>query len=195
MKDVVEFALSEAQKRLKVDPFDAGHDYYHHLAVVKNCLDIVRDEKLVVDIDALLIAAWWHDYKRNAPNENDEILTGILKKSGADEKFVKKVLNIKNSHSFGEGQESLEAQVLYEADKLEYASVDRIKHVTEAVKKGEMTQEVQNKYKKAFLTRIPTALQELHFESTRPVLMERIKELKVYAATDPLWTEIAELVI
>ena len=195
MKDVLRFAVSEAKDRLKTDPFDAGHDYYHHLAVVTNCLDIVRDEKLALDIDALLIAAWWHDYKRNEPDENDRVVTETLEKAGATEEFIKKVIEIKNSHSFGEGQVSLEAQVLYDADKLEYASVARVKHVTEAVKKGEMTAEIQDKYKKAFLARIPTVLQELHFESTKPVLIERIKELKAYARTDPLWTEIAELMI
>lgn len=188
----LESVVKEAQERLRQDPFDEGHDYDHHLAVVTNCLAIVEGEGLEVDIDALLIAAWWHDYKRNNTEENDRILTQAMEKAGYLDVFIVKVKNIKNSHSFGNGQESLEQKVLFDADKLEYASKERIAKVSKAVKEGRMKPEVQEKYKRAFIERIPVVLQSLHFESSKVKMKSNLKEFLEYASSDPLWTQVAE---
>ncbi len=183
----------EAQVRLKEEPFDEAHDHAHHAAVVKNCRGIVQDENLKLDMQALLIAAWWHDYKRDNEEENDKILTQTMKNAGFDEEFTNIVLNIKNSHSFGNGQETLEQEVLFDADKLEYASVSRMKKVEEAVKTGKMSQDIQNRYRKAFLERLPTVLSTLHFESSRVEIRRRLEEVKEYATNNPLWVGLDTL--
>ena len=189
---MVEKVLKEAKRRLKKDPFDVGHDYDHHLAVVMNCLTIIENENLDLDVNSLLIAAWWHDYKRNQDDENDRILTETMIQAGFEQSAIKKVLSIKNAHSFGNEQISLEQQVLFDADKLEYASVERIKKVSAAVVLGEMTEETQGKYKAAFKDRIAKVLKNLHFESTRNRMKTRIEEVRAYCITDPKWTGIVD---
>lgn len=184
--------FKEAKRRLKEDPFDAGHDFDHHLAVVTNCLAIVAEENLDLDINALLVAAWWHDYKRNEEDENDRIVTETMLKADFGQDYIHKVLSIKNSHSFGNGQESLEERVLFDADKLEYTSADRMKKVSDAVKKGEMTLETQQKYRIAFEDRIGKVVNQLHFDYSKNEIRKRIDHLKKVTKNDPLWTGIVD---
>ena len=173
----IEQVIGEAKRLLEIDPFDAGHDLDHHTAVVKNCFDIIRDENLSLGIEALLIAAWWHDYKRDDETENDRILTVTLVANGFDNTYIAKVLGIKNCHSFGNGQDSLEAQVLFDADKLEYVNIDRFKKVSQAVEKGKMSMEVAKKYEVAFIQRVPILVGNLHFASSNRKFNDRLLDL------------------
>lgn len=189
---MVQKVLQQAKRLLREDPFDAGHDYEHHLAVATNCLTIIEDEQLDVDVNALLIAAWWHDYKRDQDEENNRVLTRAMTTAGFKQKYIDKVLSIKNSHSYGRDQESLEAQILFDADKLEYASVPRMERVSEAVESGKMTKEVLGKYKIAFKDRIAKVLESFHFESTRREMKSRIKRVREYTETHPLWSGLVD---
>lgn len=174
----VEQVIGEAKRLLKTDPFDAGHDLDHHKAVVQNCLDIVRDERLSLDMDVLLIAAWWHDYKRNDEAENDKILAAALIANGFDDAHIARILEIKNCHSFGNGQYSLEAKVLFDADKLEYVSILRVRKVLQAAEDGGMSRETLMKYNVAFRQRTPTIPSLLHFESTKKEFARRLDAFK-----------------
>ncbi len=187
----VELVISEAQRLLKEDAFDAGHDFNHHQRVVDNCLMIIEQEGLSLDIDALLIAAWWHDYKRDETEDNDRILSGVMTKHGFDREFIAKVLATKNTHSYGNNQESDEEKVLFDADKLEYVSVSRFETVSMAVNDGHMSLETQRKYLTLFLERISQIPGMLHFETSKRKFQQDVRTLAEHVKTDPLWAEIA----
>ena len=71
----VKILIKEAKKAL-LTPFDTVHDERHHLLVWENCRKIVKEEKLDVDMEALEVAAMWHDVERD---EEDE--TKLLKEA------------------------------------------------------------------------------------------------------------------
>jgi HD superfamily phosphodiesterase len=192
-KDIAfEKIIEEAQDRLRVDPFDAGHDLDHHKEVVANCLLIVQQEKLEgkIVVGDLLIAAWWHDYKRNNEIECDKELSSVLIRNGFDSLRVSKILEIKNSHSYGNSQEeSIEAKVLFDGDKIEYVNCERWQSVAKSVDKGEMTEEVLIKYAKAFSERIVNVPQQLHFEISKKMFTKKLIKLLEYLQEKSLWTK------
>lgn len=162
--------VQRAKRFLVTDPFDAGHELTHHKLVVSNVQWIVEQEGLhAVDMESLLIAAWFHDYKRNQDELCDRVLSEIMTKEGYSQKEIEKVLTIKNGHSFGSDQnESLEAQILYDADKIEYVHYNpRYLLVSDAVSRGEMSKETFGKYLKAFEDRIKKVSETLHFAASR----------------------------
>lgn len=194
-----EQVIEEGKRRLKKEPFDAGHDIDHHLAVVLNCVSIIGREKLNLDtgsLAALQMAAWWHDYKRGEESENDKILTGTMQKWGFGSDAISQVLSIKNSHSYGNNQESQEAQVLFDADKLEYVSTRRYRRIAIAVANGEMSPETFAKYKRTFRERIGNIRDQLHFETSKKMFDKRLQEVATYIKEPKhiLWSDLFEVV-
>ena len=59
--------LAQAREELTTRPFDEAHGLSHHQAVWENCQLIIEAEHLRdgVDMDALEIAAMWHDVQRS----------------------------------------------------------------------------------------------------------------------------------
>jgi HD superfamily phosphohydrolase YqeK len=193
MKNVrVERIIEMGQELLKKDPFDSGHDFDHHERVVDNIITIVTGEGLKVDLGALKIAGWWHDYKRNTPTECDTILKDSMELEGFHEKYIELVLAIKNNHSYGTQQETIEAKVLFDADKLEYVSVPRFTRVKEAVEKGEMSPEVQEKYALTFSERIPNIYQSLHFKVSKEEFRKRFPGILEFVTFEPRWRSVLE---
>lgn len=189
--------LQEARARLKDDPFDAGHDYVHHALVIQNCISITRQEGIKLSPDsegALRIAALWHDYKRGNEEENDRILTDTMLVAGFGDNFIHRVLSIKNSHSYGNTQKSIEAKILFDADKLEYVSAIRYKHISAAIRKGEMSLETLAKYKMSFRERIGQIREQLHFETSRKLFDKRMPQAIEYQKVDPLWSDLFEMI-
>lgn len=193
----IEKVLNEAEKRLKENPTDAGHDYDHHVSVVLNCQTIISKEKITqIDINALRIAASWHDYLRGDESKNDQILTSIMEEAGYKRDYIDKVLSIKNSHTYGVSQQNLEAKVLFDADKLEYLSTRRYSRITNAVQSGEMSMETLAKYKKAFRERIGNIRDQLHFEISKSIFDKRMQDVIAYTQRpgNVLWSDLLQVV-
>ncbi len=193
--------LDMAVKNLKENPSDAGHDYDHHLSVVLNCVQILQKEKLRPklqpdQLEAIQIAAWWHDYLREDEAGNDQILNNAMKESGYEEDYIDKVLSVKNSHTYGTSQLSIESQILFDADKLEYLSTRRYNIISIAVKNGEMSMETLINYKKAFRQRIGNIRDQLHFESSKKMFDKRFQSVIEYtnSPVNDLWTDLLEVV-
>lgn len=149
------------------EPFDAGHDWNHHQEVINNCLWIIKEENLEgkVNVGFILAAAAWHDFRRG--EDDYSVMESELERLGATEEEVHSIINIISSHSFGQDQSSLEAKVLFDADKLAYVSTDRIDKVLRAVEEGEMPAEKMSRYAYHFRQRIPQIPDLLHFDCSR----------------------------
>jgi len=106
-----------------------SHDWDHTERVLGLCLRIGRKEK--ADLEVLRLAAVLHDIGREAEDssggrlchgERGAVLAAaILRKHGLDEETVARVVHCIAAHRFRGGRlpESLEAKVLFDADKLD----------------------------------------------------------------------------
>jgi len=166
--------IASAQEILIEFPPDSAHDLGHHWAVFNNVVKISCKESIFtrVDIDALSVAIFWHDVERN--QEGHKLLEEAFKKYGTEKDFTEKVIDIIDHHSFGTKQNTIEDKILWDADKLEYASLSRLEKGLEAYRKGNLSQEQFLKYKKEWLERIPSVRESFHFESSKKEFYRRM---------------------
>jgi HD superfamily phosphodiesterase len=182
-----------AQRYLAEHPFDALHSVAHHAKVWENCQWIVGQERLEVDLVTLEIAAWWHDVERGS--EEHSLLRQGLTNLGIEPEFIEKIVGIINGHSYGQEQTSLEGKVLYDADKLEYLSLERVDTLVTAFKNGAIPQDRFDYYKKGWAKRIPNVRGKINFESTRKKFEEELVIFMEHAQKEPLLAEMLSPVI
>jgi len=179
--------ISQAKRYLAESPFDSLHASSHHQKVWENSLWIASEEGLEVDLDALQVAAWWHDIERGSDDFN--LLRQALESVGATPEFKEKVFTIIINHSFGQNQESLEAKVLYDADKLEYLSVERVENLLRDFKNGEMNQERVEYYKREWAGRIKLVRKSLHFHSSKKRFDDELVKFVEFCQSNPALAE------
>ena len=108
---------------------DSAHDKEHIFRVLYNALHIAADEK-EVDYDVLVTACLLHDIARQEQHDNPEIchaLAGAQKayhfliSHGFEEGFSSHVKRCISTHRFRKNMqpESIEAKILFDADKLD----------------------------------------------------------------------------
>ena len=108
---------------------DSAHDKEHVYRVLFNALEIAAEEA-AVDYDVLITACLLHDVGRQAQMENpalcharagSEMAENFLNDNGFDGAFVSKVKHCIVTHRFRKQlqPESLEAKILFDADKLD----------------------------------------------------------------------------
>jgi len=137
-KEQLEKTYEVAQKVHQEKPFDAAHDWDHHLAVSKNGLEIIYLEGLQdrIDIPVFFAAASFHDLERGS--KGHDLAVQKMKEAGFDDQFVTRVVDLINEHSFADTQVTLAGKVLWAADKIEYLSVDRSKKSTAELPKDQL---------------------------------------------------------
>jgi len=123
----IEIISSRAQEFMTDS--EGSHDWDHTLRVVKLAKHIAQKEK--AHLRLVKLAAYLHDIGRKYENESKgeichaekgaEIARQILKEENIDKKIIEKVTHIIRAHRFRNSTEpdSLEAKVLYDADKLD----------------------------------------------------------------------------
>ena len=106
-----------------------SHDWDHTERVLELCLRIGRKEK--ADLEVLRLAAVLHDIGREAEDKSGGrvchgargavLAAGILKRHGLERATISRVVHCIAAHRFRGRQkpESLEAKVLFDADKLD----------------------------------------------------------------------------
>lgn len=110
---------------------DTVHDQNHIYRVLYNALDIARTEPRA-DMDVLIAACLLHDIGRREQLENPKVChaqagaekaSAFLMEHGFDEAFVKRVASCIRTHRYRatEPPESIEAKILFDADKLDVA--------------------------------------------------------------------------
>ena len=106
-----------------------SHDWDHTERVLELCLRIGRKEK--ADLEVLRLAAILHDIGREAEDKSGGrvchgargavLAAGILKRHGLERDSISRIVHCIAAHRFRSRQEpeSLEAKVLFDADKLD----------------------------------------------------------------------------
>lgn len=182
--------VETARYYLEKNPFDAVHDVRHHAAVWDNCLWIIREEGIPnLNLDVLKVAAWWHDVQRG---QDDEIslLREKMQEFNMPNETRTAIFETVGSHSFGNTQASTEAKILYDADKMEYASFERVKILLKMRAEEKISEADYNHYVKTWRERIVSVKGQMHFESSKKEFEKRLtaliemaennKELKVF---------------
>ena len=172
----VDQLIAIAQERLRQSPIDTAHGLAHHQNVHNNCLEIIKSEGLNVDLDVIRIAAWWHDVESQVGDTN--ILRIEMEKLGFPTDQVERVLQIISEHSFGNSQSSIEAKVLYDADKIEYFNPERIQQAIDDNLNGDMTDATLKKHCLSWIKRSDHVLSNFHFEYSRIIATRNFIETK-----------------
>lgn len=100
-----------------------GHDYFHIERVVKVAKRIAKEEN--ADLFLVELAAWLHDvgdYKLNdGVDKSSELITEFLSELNVPQEIISKTIEIVSQVSFSKGKfvESLEAQIVQDADRLD----------------------------------------------------------------------------
>lgn len=108
---------------------DSAHDKEHIYRVLYNALEIAKAED-EVDYDVLIAACLLHDIGRREQFENPSVCHAMvggekafcfLMENGLDEEFSRKVKHCIQTHRFRKSMqpESVEAKILFDADKLD----------------------------------------------------------------------------
>ncbi len=108
---------------------DSAHDKEHIYRVLYTALEIAAKEE-DVDYDILITSCLLHDIGRKEQNENPKLCHAVvggekaykfLTEQGFDSEFAGKVRDCITTHRFRKGNppESLEAKILFDADKLD----------------------------------------------------------------------------
>ncbi len=165
MKNIVSIIL-EAQKQLILHPIDLAHDITHHYRVYEWSLKINNSEKLNANADLLAVCAWYHDLGGRR-GENAALIKSLISKHTDDKSFIDKVVKIVQEHSFGKTQSSLESQILFDADKLEYVNPFRLLWFLKTYRDGFLSEKKYKQYKKEWSERIGGVGKMLHFELSK----------------------------
>lgn len=169
--------------------FDSAHDLVHHEAVTENAKEIIDSERLrnkcnpsVVEVSCMI-----HDLidEKRGDVEGMKIKAKeLIVNGGGSVGFADEVVRVVEAHSFGKSQgESIEAEILYDADKLEYVSIDRFKLVIAAVKSGQMSTVKLEEYKSIWKERILKVMPSLHFDISKTLFNKRLESVIEYIKT------------
>ena len=100
-----------------------GHDYFHIERVVKVARRIAKEEN--ADLFLVELAAWLHDvgdYKLNdGIDKSEELISKFLNELNLPQEIISKTIEIVSQVSFSKGKtaETLEAQIVQDADRLD----------------------------------------------------------------------------
>ena len=100
-----------------------GHDYFHIERVVKVARRVAKEEN--ADLFLVELAAWLHDvgdYKLNdGIDKSAELISEFLSELNVPQEIISKTIEIVSQVSFSKGNlaESLEAQIVQDADRLD----------------------------------------------------------------------------
>ena len=173
----------------------AAHDFTHIKRVMKNCELIGRKEK--ANLKILKYAALLHDYVREAKHEkngnhaleSDKKAKQLLKKTSLTKKEIEEVCHAIEAHSRSSKikPKTLEAKVLFDADKLDAAGYYGIlrwiilgSELNWSIKKSieVYSKEAEKKFSKKFYTKTGTKLIKQRAKKTRKLILEIQKQLK-----------------
>ena len=168
--------ILDAQQELIHNPFDIVHDVIHHFQVYQNCLIIAEAEKLCIELPIVIISAWWHDVDRDS--ETKISIVKSLEKNHFPNSFIKKCLKVIESHSFGKKQVSLEAKVLFDADKLEYVNPLRTRRLIQAINDGVENFNKGIFYKKRWFEKTPQVKDMLYFSYSKSLFDKLFEKTK-----------------
>lgn len=132
-KDLIEKAIKKMN--LVKDP---KHSLSHVLQVVEYTKEIL--ENVNADSEVCIISAYWHDVGRIEKNKGHALISANLLKEemrrlAYDENFIDKCYKAIYKHSWNEKPETLEGDIIRDADKIDFVGIDRWKKAVEMKKR------------------------------------------------------------
>lgn len=130
--------IDEATERGKelLAKADASHGLDHAERVLEYSLEIAKNHS-EVDLDALVLACWWHDVGRIYGDKGHQKMSSDMAEKelpnyGLSSRFVNKVSEAIVNHSSHAAVDpsNIEGKILKDADKLEYLTPTRWKNST-----------------------------------------------------------------
>ncbi len=114
---------------------DPKHSLSHVLQVVEYTKEIL--ENVNADSEVCIISAYWHDVGRIEKNKGHALISANLLKEemrrlAYDENFIDKCYKAIYKHSWNEKPETLEGDIIRDADKIDFVGVNRWKQCIEA---------------------------------------------------------------
>ena len=181
--------LREAQKFTEAQMGNSDfHGLGHVNRVIRNILSLMKVER-GGDPFILLFSAWLHDIGRETDKiskKNHAIKSGILtrkfvieRKWGLQEETLKKIIDCIESHSFSSGriQNSLEAKILSDADKLDaLGSVGIYRAACYQHERGTGLAALKSHFDEKLLI----LDQKMHTKTGRKLAVERISFMKLF---------------
>ncbi len=171
-----------AQEYLKKQPFDIVHDLKHHQLVVKNCVDIIREEKLTPDEEVVITSAWWHDVEKSYKSANSadstvSFLKKIAREMHIDPAFVDQCVHTILQHSFRQSQTTLEGKILFDADKIEYVNDGRIAKLMNdfLTHPGKYPIDKLQEIHDLWVARIKKVPDMMHFAYSKKIFLTKVK--------------------
>lgn len=174
----IEKIYSVALKVHEETPYDAAHDWNHHLAVGTNGLEIIDKEKIQgeINLPVFIAAAFFHDLERGS--KEHDLAVKKMHEAGFDYNFLDRMVDLINEHSFGDTQKTLAGTVLWAADKIEYVSSDRFRHSL-----ANLSLVKRIVYKELWRSRIKDVVEkfpQIGLPSANQMFIEKFKDLKEY---------------
>lgn len=148
----VKVVLDQAKKLLKKQNYDQAHDLHHHQNVWKRAKQIADNIDFDGDMDLLHIACLWHDVlvkpypaeihkkHKTITNETAEYVRKLMLDNDFSAEDAETVFLAVKHHEFDDKPVNIEGKVLFDADKLDVFSMDRIRRVVRADKQGKIPQ-------------------------------------------------------
>ncbi len=158
-------------------PRNGSHGLNHILRVWKFGMELGK--KLGANLEILEPALLLHDIIRTPETENVHASLSarearkILPRFGYTDEEVEQIVHCIRNHSDSEegSPESLEAKILYDADKVDGLGPEGVKRVIALAKEKGMDLETSARWYKE---RIETALAKLHFPESRELAKRRL---------------------
>lgn len=192
------FMEQEIKKSIKkaksyLPQLDSAHNLAHVGGVVEFALEIVQHYPQI-DKKVIEVAAWWHDAGRSIQEEHEQLSAEMayrdLKNRGFDQKFCRKVYEAIVLHGCSMNPQTLEGEIVRDADKLDYFGVERWESCLKAD---------NFKYLKLFARRVEGQKERLHLAVSkkifRRVIQELIQFLKTIEREDHQFLEIKKKII
>ncbi|MEO6508709.1 MAG: HD domain-containing protein [Patescibacteria group bacterium] len=113
---------------------DPAHGIIHAKSVAKHALEISENYS-EVDKDLIELCAYWHDDGRLLNPVHEQASAGMLfealKEFGEEEEICKKAYNAVAFHKWNMTPITIEGEIIRDADKLDFISIDRWKAAIE----------------------------------------------------------------
>lgn len=169
-----------AKSILRNSPPDKVHDINHHRRVWRNALYIMKNEGIADPNRIVFLCSFWHDVNKHIfiadPSTlylnmtNDQKLASIIGDS------------IKN-HQWKSEPKSIYAATLFDADKIEYISIDRWQNAIFKQPHNDNTKV----YFEGLNTRLPLLLSKLHSQTAKNMYCRRYKGFIQWAQDNNLY--------
>jgi hypothetical protein len=178
--------VKEAERLLKLQPYDAAHDLDHHKSVYKTAKAIAAHSSESYDPYLLEIACMWHDVVSKKYNEIDHRQVTIDTADYVREYMIKygfthdqaKVVDLAvRHHEFDDKPVNSEGKILFDADKLDNLNLERVRRFIASDRIGEVPQWKLKAYIKGGVAIIKATRNKLHFGYSKKLFDQKVDEL------------------